>query len=594
MNKISPQHTAMRRFAMIAASAIASLVVGGVMAFPRTTTQIPAENVRKADYIFLESQRLKQQNKADAYYEAVARAYELNPEDKYLGMEYGVSRMMLSDGDSIELEQGLKLVGDYAYSAPEDLYNSAKYASLADNLGHRSEALKIWKLLYERNHDRPEVALKYADLLTASFDTASMDKALEIYTAIEQSEGKMPLLTSRKLTLYNVRRDTAAMISEMKDLLASSPRSSEYNSMMGMMMMELGRKDSALKYLDKAVELDPSSGAAYYQKARYYKAIGDSVGYDREVFKAMLQPDLDLEPKMDILRQYVGDLYEDSTQKARIVNLFQSLIDQYPHEASVRQLYSDYLALSDMPADAAEQLSYAVDIDPANERSWLMLCSLYMQAEEWNKVVSSAQRGVRYFPESTGLYGIMAVGYTQLKDYDNSVAQIRKALEVADSTDVKMISDLYTTLGDTYYAWEKNDSAYRYYMIALEYNPDNLGAMNNCAYYMACENKDLDKAEAMIKRVVSEKPEDATSLDTYAWVLFKKRDMKQAKELIDGALENTPAEDINAEILEHAGDIYFMNLEREQALEFWKQALELDPDNELLRRKVKYKSYYDK
>ena len=80
-------------------------------------------DVRKADYIFLESQRLKQQEKSDAYYELVSRAYELNPNDKYLGMEVGVSRMMLSEGDSAELENGLAMLADYAYSNPQDLYN---------------------------------------------------------------------------------------------------------------------------------------------------------------------------------------------------------------------------------------------------------------------------------------------------------------------------------------------------------------------------------------------------------------------------------------------------------------------------------------
>ena len=123
-------------------------------------------------------------------------------------------------------------------------------------------------------------------------------------------------------------------------------------------------------------------------------------------------------------------------------------------------------------------------------------------------------------------------------------------------------------------------------------NPNNLGALNNCAYYLACEDRDLDKAEAMILKVVSEKPEDGTSLDTYAWVLFKKQDYVKAKEVIDGALENESAP--SAELYEHAGDIYFMNKEPDEALEFWRKALALDPDNDLLKRKVKHKTFYYK
>lgn len=124
--------------AMVVTMAFVATV--GAMASSGKKSKIDTDK-NKADYIFLESQRLKQQNKHDAYYELVKRAYELNPDDKYLGMEVGVNRMMLSDGDSTELEQGLSMLADYAYANPQDLYNSAKYASLADNLGHRK---RLW------------------------------------------------------------------------------------------------------------------------------------------------------------------------------------------------------------------------------------------------------------------------------------------------------------------------------------------------------------------------------------------------------------------------------------------------------------------
>lgn len=572
-------------------AAVAMIAVASAMAASRKKNVNEAD-VRKADYMFLEGQRLKQQDKSDAYYELVSRAYELNPDDKYLGMEVGVSRMMLSDGDSAELEQGLALLADYAYANPQDLYNCAKYAALADNLGHRKDALAMWDTLYRRNSERPEVALKYADMLTATIDSANLNKAFEIYNRIEQSEGSMPLLTGRKMQVLSIRRDTAAILREAESLLGSSPNSSEYNSMVGMTMMQLGKKDSALKYFDRAVELDPSSGAAYYHRANYYKAVGDSAGYDREVFQAMRQPDLDLEPKIEIMRQYVGELYRDTTQTGRIKEVFGSLIDQYPHESIVRKMYAEYLMLTDKVNEAAEQMGYAVDSDPSDETSWLQYASLQLQGSNWQKAVDAASRGLHYFPGNPRLIAMQAIGYGQLGEYGNAISQLDRAIADADSTDVELLSELYTTKGDSYYSWEKKDSAFAAYSAAIELNPNNLGALNNCAYYLACEDRDLDRAEAMIQKVIAEKPEDGTSLDTYAWVLFKKQDYAKAKEVIDGALENEA--EPSAELFEHAGDIYFMNKEPDEALEFWRKALDLDPDNELLKRKVKHKTFYYK
>ena len=89
---------------------------------------------------------------------------------------------------------------------------------------------------------------------------------------------------------------------------------------------------------------------------------------------------------------------------------------------------------------------------------------------------------------------------------------------------------------------------------------------------------------------IKERPDDATSLDTYAWIMFKKKDYTQAQVYIQKALDNTsePSE----ELYEHAGDIYFFTGDADKALDFWKKALELDPDNESLERKVKNRAYF--
>ena len=66
---------------------------------------------------------------------------------------------------------------------------------------------------------------------------------------------------------------------------------------------------------------------------------------------------------------------------------------------------------------------------------------------------------------------------------------------------------------------------------------------------------------------------------------------EKALEAIDAVLE-LESKDPSAEILHHAGDIYFMNGMPEDALEFWEKALNLTPEDELLQRKVKHKTFF--
>ena len=120
--------------------------------------------------------------------------------------------------------------------------------------------------------------------------------------------------------------------------------------------------------------------------------------------------------------------------------------------------------------------------------------------------------------------------------------------------------------------------------------------LNNVAYYMACEDRDIETARQYIEKALSlEKAnkgeQSTTTLDTYAWVLFKQRDYAKALEIINQVLE-LEEEQSSGDVLDHAGDIYFMNGKPKEALEFWKQALEDDPDNELIQKKVKNKTFF--
>lgn len=200
---------------------------------------------------------------------------------------------------------------------------------------------------------------------------------------------------------------------------------------------------------------------------------------------------------------------------------------------------------------------------------------------------------MRYFPDDPQANWYTAIAYLQNEDYKSGIAQAEKAFDIAlatDSTNRTLLSDITCTIGDAYYKENKTDSAFIYYEKSLTYNPDNMLALNNCAYYLACEDRDLDRAEEMSARVIAHDPDSPTSLDTYAWVFFKKHEYKTALDFIEKALELE--DEPSAELYHHAGDIYFMTGNRDKALENWKEALKLEPDNDLLQRKIKHKAFF--
>jgi tetratricopeptide (TPR) repeat protein len=127
----------------------------------------------------------------------------------------------------------------------------------------------------------------------------------------------------------------------------------------------------------------------------------------------------------------------------------------------------------------------------------------------------------------------------------------------------------------------------------LVWKDDNIGCLNNYAYYLSERGIRLDDAERMSYRTIKAEPTNATYLDTYAWILFMQKRYKEAKTYIDQTLEYD--KDSSSVLFEHAGDIYYHTGDVEQAVNYWREAYDctLDDDarKQLLERKIKHKKY---
>lgn len=562
---------------------------------PRLTQ---SRETAKADYLYLEAQRFFAVDSLDAYYELMNEASRLNPSDLFIANEVGFFNIAMNQSDSATVDENIRKMIRYIEANPKDQTAATRLVRVASATGRSKDALHVLRIAFE-NADNPAVmGSSYASALSYTGKADSIRKAIEVMEKVESISGIDINTTIAKMNMYLNLNDTASVFESGKRLLESAPDRIENITFLGDVNMQLNRPDTALAYYNRAVAKDPTSGLAYYSLAKYYQQTGDSVAYDREVFKAMRHPDLDLEPKIEILRNYVSELYSDSTQAPRIRELFNSLVDQYPHEEELRNLYGSYLWIIGDLAGAAEQFSYMLDLNPNNKQSWIALSQIYYNLDNYERSKQTALEALKYFPDDYDFYSLLASLSMLDKRYDECGEFIDKAFSVTDSTDTEKTASLYGTLADLEYRRGNFDKMVADYEKAISLNPDQSIFYNNLAYYLACEDKDLEKALEYINTALNiemaETGENsATTLDTYAWVLFRNKDYEKALETIEAVLE-TDTEGDSADVFHHAGDIYFMNGNPEEALVYWKKALKLEPDNELLQRKVKNKTFFFK
>ncbi len=159
-------------------------------------------------------------------------------------------------------------------------------------------------------------------------------------------------------------------------------------------------------------------------------------------------------------------------------------------------------------------------------------------------------------------------------------------------TDSISRSQLYSMRADCYTLKGCDRTlVYADYDSALVYNPDDVMVMNNYAYFLSLDGRDLKRALKMSAITIEKEPLNATFLDTYAWILFRMERYSQARGYLEKALQYM--EKPNPDMYEHFGDVMYKCGDKEAALENWHRAFQLNSESKLLERKIKEKKYLE-
>ena len=130
------------------------------------------------------------------------------------------------------------------------------------------------------------------------------------------------------------------------------------------------------------------------------------------------------------------------------------------------------------------------------------------------------------------------------------------------------------------------------YDSALVYNPSEITVLNNYAYYLALEGKDLERALSMSAKTLEQEPDNAIYLDTYAWLLFCMERYEEAKAYAEKLIQVNA--DMSAVEYHHCGDIFAKCGDMDRAVEYWEKALEQGDTSKVLKKKIKKRKYYSR
>ena len=537
---------------------------------------------RKYDYYFHEATRLRIQKKYDASFDMLQHCLAIRPNSPSALYELAQYYMVLKQTD-----KGIATMAEAVKYAPDNYWYAQGLANLYMQQKKFEGAGNLWEDMEKRFPTKIDVAYS---LLQIYNRLGRFDRSVELLDKLEVRLGKNEQISMQKFAIYDQQGEEDKAMAELKSLADEFPTDYRYQVILGDAYLQKEKYDEAYDIYQKILKAEPDNAMAMYSLAAYYEQTGQTEKYDQQLNSVLLNRKVDASTKTDVMRRLI--IRNESSQKDStiVINLFDRIMEQEPEEADIPMLYAQYLYSKKMDDKAIPVLKQVLQIEPTNTAARMTLLGEAVKQEDYDGVIDICQTGTEANPDMLEFYYYLAIGYNQTARSDSVISVCKRALtHVDDESDVNVVSDFYAIMGDAYHKKKMMKETYEAYESALEYNANNIMALNNYAYYLSLERRDLDKAEEMSYKTVKAEPNNATYLDTYAWILFEKANYEQAKIYIDQALQNDDG--LSGEVLEHCGDIYFHTGDTEKALDFWKQAKEKGSESTTIEQKIRQKKY---
>ena len=546
-------------------------------------TLLSAEQQRKYDYFFLEAMRMKGKNEYDAAFGLLQHCLDINPTASSALYEISQYYMFLR-----QVPQGQVALEQAVAFAPDNYWYSQGLVSLYQQQNELDKAAALLEKMVTRFPSKQDPLFSLLDIYSRQ---EKYNDVISTLNRLEKRLGKNEQLSMEKFRIYLQMKDDKKAFQEIESLVQEYPMDMRYQVILGDVYLQNGKKQEAYDAYQKVLAVEPDNPMALFSMASYYEQTGQKELYQQQLDTLLLNKKVTSDTKISVMRQVIAENEQSSAKDStQVIALFDRMMKQDMDDPQIPMLYSQYLLSKNMEQEAVPVLEQVVDLDPTNKAARLMLVSAAVKKEDYKQIIKVCEPGVEATPDALELYYYLAIAYHQAEQGDSVLSVCNRALEhITPDTRKEVISDFYSIMGDIYHTKKQMTEAYAAYDSALVYNSSNIGALNNYAYYLSVERRDLDKAEEMSYKTVKAEPNNSTYLDTYAWILFEKGNYAEARIYIDNAMKNDGEK--SDVIVEHCGDIYFMTGDAEGALKYWKKALEMGSESKTLKQKIEKKKY---
>lgn len=541
-------------------------------------------------------QSASKRNNNSLYISAMNQKILGNHDDAILLFEQTIAKYPDDHASMYELAEiyGLKkeypLAITYALRAidlqPTNEWYNVLLAQLYQSNNEIGKAIAVWENLCKISNNKPEHLENLALLYVANED---YDKATAIYDKLEEQMGVTEELSLRKYQLYKTSGKVKKGYEELEKLIANFPNETRYYSILAEAYLESGMRKNAFAMYQKVLDINPEDPYVHIALADYYRTEGNMDQAMQELKIGFSNASLEMDEKLQIFGTFLQLAKQDPKINQYLPEISQSLIKAHPDDPRAWSIYADVMMMTENWKEAQKALMKVVENDESKYVVWEQLMYIDYQLFDYPNLEKHSATALKLFPVQPTPYLMNGISNFQLKNIGKAVQVLERGKDYIYD-DNQLLSNFYDLLGDGYHQLGNAEKSYEYYDKTLDINPANSIVLNNYAYYLSLENKNLEKAEKMSYKSLQLDSNNASNMDTYGWILYKMKRYEDAKSWIGKAMEKEPS----AAVYEHYGDVMYQLGDINEALKYWKKAqAEEGEKSEFLERKIADRRLYE-
>ncbi|MDO4735718.1 MAG: tetratricopeptide repeat protein [Bacteroidia bacterium] len=422
----------------------------------------------------------------------------------------------------------------------------------------------------------PKKSNIYYSLVNLYMNNKDVEKTKQMLVKIEQLQGKSEALA---MTYFNLYRSQSNWDGALKYLVEFDKefQSARVESIIGDLYANRFNDSLAIHYYNKALSLDHQYAPAICGKAEVYRQAGDYPTFFSTVEPFIANEQYPSKVKSEYMIQLIQSGAFAGKYRSPMDSLVLSFEKTHAKDTTALYFVAAYFGQGGDAHKCLKTLRKAHYLYPDNPSAMFQYITYLYSLNQWEELEKEVARVSETFKGNTDLIQLDAIAKWKREKYSESIQAYNKLENIAlERKDTALLAQSYASKGDIYYTIKDFKKCYSEYKKALKYKPTDPALLNNYAYYLCTEGKNLKLAYQMSEQSIKAEPDNPTYLDTFGWILYLLDKPLEAKAQFKHAMLFGGKE--NATILDHYAEVLFALKEYDLAFIYWDKAASLEPE----------------